>query len=402
MGFDYGKQGLPPIHKRCGRECYLDSVRQKLIYITPEETVRQKVISYLIEELKVPKEMIAVEEHLSHYGIDSSKRADIVIHKFDEDKGQIPIVVIECKAPGVYLGDRSKAQMLDYCNIIKCDYAMMINDLDSFCFKYMEEKKQYVPIEGLPKYSEILEGKHTVWDIGELPPRVLFSDLEHYLEETFAEFKGDYFNVDISPHTEMMKAIPAFNLWEGLLDTRNKMPTGQYGLFRLIEDYGVRMLSYGNASGGSFYGPYRSFLIDVNGNTEIVSINVTTYWKGNNTSNAKTCLVVAVDNEKGTHHALQLVLDDNMTVNGKKCDFFHHGRIAIGNMGSGKIDELRMFVQDRYPQIISINKFYLGTLCHDRLWAMNDPEVIKLMENLISYALVRDEYRVFVKENKVK
>ena len=39
-----------------------------------------------------------------------------------------------------------------------------------------------------------------------------------------------------------------------------------------MEDYGVRMLSYGDSSGGVFYGPYRSIFIDVNGNTEIISL----------------------------------------------------------------------------------------------------------------------------------
>ena len=43
---------LPAIYKRQGKECYLDPVRQKLIYITPEETVRQRMIAYLINELK--------------------------------------------------------------------------------------------------------------------------------------------------------------------------------------------------------------------------------------------------------------------------------------------------------------------------------------------------------------
>ena len=39
---------MPPIYKRNGRECYLDPIRKKLIYITPEETVRQSVILYLL------------------------------------------------------------------------------------------------------------------------------------------------------------------------------------------------------------------------------------------------------------------------------------------------------------------------------------------------------------------
>lgn len=45
---------LPPIYIRDGKECYLDPIRQKLIFITPEETVRQIAISYLINEQKVP------------------------------------------------------------------------------------------------------------------------------------------------------------------------------------------------------------------------------------------------------------------------------------------------------------------------------------------------------------
>ena len=51
---------LPPIYKRNGKECYLDPIRKKLIYITPEETVRQRVIYYVLNYLKVPAENIVV------------------------------------------------------------------------------------------------------------------------------------------------------------------------------------------------------------------------------------------------------------------------------------------------------------------------------------------------------
>lgn len=59
-----------------------------------------------------------------------------------------------------------------------------------------------------------------------------------------------------------------------------------------------------------------------------------------------------------------------------------------------------MFVADRYPQIISGKKFYLGSLHNDRLFRLDDAEVINLIVNFISYAIVRDEYREFVKKNK--
>lgn len=69
MYIDLSKQPLPKVYKHDGKPCYLDPIRKKLIFITPEETVRQQMISYLRNELYVPDNMISVEEHRSHYGI---------------------------------------------------------------------------------------------------------------------------------------------------------------------------------------------------------------------------------------------------------------------------------------------------------------------------------------------
>lgn len=104
INIDFSKQKLPPIYKRDGRDCYLDPVRERLIFITPEETVRQQVISYLLYELDVPKRMIRVEDSLRHFGIDDNKRTDILITKYDKESNSImPLCVIECKAPNVGL-----------------------------------------------------------------------------------------------------------------------------------------------------------------------------------------------------------------------------------------------------------------------------------------------------------
>lgn len=51
---------LPAIYKREGKECYYATYRKKLIEITPEETVRQRV-AYFENECGVPKEMISLE-----------------------------------------------------------------------------------------------------------------------------------------------------------------------------------------------------------------------------------------------------------------------------------------------------------------------------------------------------
>ena len=109
--------------------------------------------------------------------------------------------------------------------------------------------------------------------------------------------------------------------------------------------------------------------------------------------------MVAHDDEKEAHHALQLAVEDNVTDLGNKVNFYHHGRITVGRKGSRKVDELRRFVEERYPKIISGNHFFLGSLVNDRLWRLDDPDVIEIIENLISYSIVRDEYREYVKNH---
>ncbi len=97
-------------------------------------------------------------------------------------------------------------------------------------------------------------------------------------------------------------------------------------------------------------------------------------------------------------HALQLSVDDNLVVSGNVVDFYHYGRITVGKKGSGKINELRRFVEERYPKLVKGEKFYLGQLVNDRLWQLDDPAMIEVVVNMISYAIIRDEYREFVKQ----
>ena len=393
MQFDITAQRLPKVYKRGNKDCYLDPVRKKLIYITPEETVRQKVISYLIDVLEVPAEVISVEAHLSHYGVKSKRRADIIIHGADGDGILRPVAIVECKAPGIILGEKAADQITDYCNSLGCDFAMMVNDCESFTYHYDETRDEYVQIEGLPKYSELLEGKFSEFELGEFPDRISHDKISDFLKENLDEYSPDISNL-----TEHALACAAFNLLEGLLDPRHQLPKKDYDMFTLIEDYGVRTLSYGNAAGGTFSGLYRSFIIEANGSTEFVSIGFSTYTTSARPDDVKTVLCVAIDNEKESHHSLQLVLDDNVEYSGNKFRFFHHGRIAVSNKGSGRVDELREFVKARRPQLVYDKRFYLGTLTNDRNWDLDDIEVANLIENLISYALIRDEYRKEVKE----
>ena len=195
MNFDISQQRLPAIYKRGNQDCYLAPVRKKLIYITPEETVRQKVISYLIDCLEVPVEMIQVEAHLSHYGIESNRRADIIIHGADAEGILRPVAIIECKAPGIILGDKAGAQITDYCNSLGCDYAMLVNDCESFSYHYDEQRNEYVQIEGLPKYVDLLDNRYSEFDPGEFPDRIHYDKISDFLKENLDESSPDISNL---------------------------------------------------------------------------------------------------------------------------------------------------------------------------------------------------------------
>lgn len=384
---------LPQIYKREGKDCYLDPIRERLIFITPEETVRQHVIAYLVNDLHVPKDMIRVEVRLDEYGIKTRNRADIIVEEYDENTKKFsPLVVIECKAPEILLGYSVEKQMLDYANMLGCPFCFATNGEDVLCLYYDEKKESYIEVKDLPPYSKMVKRVFKEAPISEQLPRLTLQEIKSH-PDTY---------IEMGTSTLKKLKIPCTNLWECLLYQDHKMPAGQYKLFKLVEDYGVRGLTYGNAAGGKFQGAYRSFIIEYNGSTEFVSIGFSTYCTDKKPDNIRTSLNVAIDNAETAHHALQLIIDDNLAVVDNTVTFYHHGKIGIGNIGSGRIDELREFVRDKYPFIIDGKRFNLGSLKNDRLWNLDDPEVMNLVENLISYALIRDEYRRFVKENRKK
>jgi type I restriction enzyme M protein len=70
--------------------------RQKDVPAKKEEIVRQLWLHKLTTQYSYPIERITVEYPIT-FGRDTSKRADIVV--FDEDRRNIPYIMIEVKAP---------------------------------------------------------------------------------------------------------------------------------------------------------------------------------------------------------------------------------------------------------------------------------------------------------------
>jgi len=382
------KQKLPKKYFKAGKECYLDPIWKRLVYATPEETVRQQILSYLINDLKVPKGLIRREVPLSHYSVKATGKADILIEKI-EDGFPVPFAVIECKAPGVFLGEKEIDQIVEHANEICCDYIMISNGHESFLYHYEEAERKFLPINEFPVYEDMVKSKDEEYIIEPVPERIPFDQLEKTIIEdrSFGESDNIGYNMPID------KAVMCLNLWDCLLDVNVTMPTGKYRIFDLIEDLGIRLLSCGKTSGGVFSGPYRSFLIEFKGENQIISFGFSPYSTRAKPDIEKTSLNVAIDTDESAHHSLQLVIDDNVISNGDEFLFYHHGRISVGNRGGGRVDELKKEMTENCPYIITEDKIFLGKLKNNKLFKLTDDCVKELIENLISYALIREVYK---------
>ena len=57
--------------------------------------------------------MIQVEMRLSKYQVNSARRADIIVERFNGNKGELsPLAIIECKAPEIMIGDSANYSKL--------------------------------------------------------------------------------------------------------------------------------------------------------------------------------------------------------------------------------------------------------------------------------------------------
>lgn len=151
------KNFLPPhIYRVEGRPMYFDALRKKYVLATERETVRQRVVQYLIRELEVPPKMIRLGAKLSDYGLDVPHRADIVVEYFDRDENVLrPIAVVECKASENPLGDDAICETFDYAEKLGCDYCLLTNGEISLNFRL--DAENFVAIETLPPYREMIK-----------------------------------------------------------------------------------------------------------------------------------------------------------------------------------------------------------------------------------------------------
>lgn len=384
------KAKLPSVFIRENKECFYDPYRKRLIEIIPEEIVRQKIAYYYDYYLGVPRELLWLEVPMSYYTTGCPGRADIIIHERLEDNLLYPVAVIECKNSETPLTDRVVDQVVNYCNSIGANYAIVTNGKELEIAKYNEETNFYEWLDNLLTYSEMKESKCGTIIENRVYIRLSIQELRN--NDIIKKFNEG--NIHWVYGLDTPKELKGFivNLYECLRDTSHKLPLVQRKNFEVIEDLGIRYMDYSNAAGGHYNGYFRSFLVkDFNADTQIVSLSI--FGTASNFDNQKrksyTSLVVSIDKYKISHNILQYNIDRYTIFNDDKIEFFHNGQIS-----SLPYKPLMEYVSATSENIqYNLGKLYLGELYNTEILFLDDTKVSNLIYNFIEYGLLREEYR---------
>jgi type I site-specific restriction endonuclease len=126
-----------------------DPVRKKYVALTPEEWIRQKLLHFLITEQQVPISLIGVEIIVPLNK--RNFRADIVVY----DRHAKPLMIVECKAEGVKITQRTFMQIAGYNLTLQVPWLMVSNGETLYCCIFNNETGQYDFVSKVPTYDEM-------------------------------------------------------------------------------------------------------------------------------------------------------------------------------------------------------------------------------------------------------
>ncbi|MGL1935877.1 MAG: type I restriction enzyme HsdR N-terminal domain-containing protein [Fibrobacterales bacterium] len=134
-----------------------DPIRKQQVVATPEEHVRQQVISWLLSK-GYPSQAIDVEVSLSRFKPTSNDRVDLLVTRFSKNN-HIPLfeLLVECKRPEVVLDQNIILQVQKYLAIVPAQYVVLTNGSSIMYLKRNGSK--YDLIEGLPDWNEIIASR---------------------------------------------------------------------------------------------------------------------------------------------------------------------------------------------------------------------------------------------------
>jgi hypothetical protein len=130
-----------------GKQYLFCQVRKKFLVLTPEEWVRQNLISFLSLDLGYPVSLMKIEREVK--GGQRGKRADLIIYN---TSGK-PQLLVECKAPNEKLGKQTFFQLGRYNRFVNAALLLISNGMQHFCCRVTEDN-EFKFLDEIPPYNK--------------------------------------------------------------------------------------------------------------------------------------------------------------------------------------------------------------------------------------------------------
>lgn len=137
--------------ERNGKRVIYDPLREQYVRLTPEEWVRQHFVQYLLQTLNVPPGLVAIEAAFEYQG--QPRRADVIVH----DRQGAPLLLVECKAPEVSIGQDAFDQCAQYNIVLAAPYLAVTNGQTHYACAIDFEDRSYTFLDDLPSYENLLD-----------------------------------------------------------------------------------------------------------------------------------------------------------------------------------------------------------------------------------------------------
>lgn len=125
-------------------------MRQEEVSETPEEKVRQRLLTNMIGSLGYPRGYLAVEKNL--FPFDLQRRVDLVCFYLVKDCLK-PLLLVECKAEALTI--EAENQLFGYNLRIGAPFLCLVNAVEIKTF--WQERDARRSISFLPSYSQLIE-----------------------------------------------------------------------------------------------------------------------------------------------------------------------------------------------------------------------------------------------------
>ena len=137
------------IKEEKGKKYIFDEIRRRFVVLNPEEWVRQQLVKYLITIKGYPQQLMAIEKGFTHFR--RKQRYDLLIYNRNGE----PIMIVECKAPGVEINQNVFDQASRYNLMHKASYILISNGINHYCCHINPKNRQYKFLNEIPDFNTI-------------------------------------------------------------------------------------------------------------------------------------------------------------------------------------------------------------------------------------------------------